>query len=216
LRVNLTTTHYLTNLFRLLRGDRLLQPLAVSYCVSAYCNLNCRYCEDFGARRNPVVETEPLPLTDARRVLGIIRQATDGLIFTGGEPLLYPDLEALVAYARRDLGFRHLTLLTNGLLLPQHQGVLRHIRRLVVSLDAIDTDVWDQTLRAAPGTAQAITDTIVTTARQQEVGLRLAVHCVVTPETLPQTQAVLDFCVAHNIAFSFSPQSANNWPRYDC
>lgn len=83
--MNLTTAHYLTNLIRLLRGDRLLQPLVVSYCVSAYCNLNCCYCEDFGARRNPAVQAGPLPVEDARRVLGIIRQASDSLILTASE-----------------------------------------------------------------------------------------------------------------------------------
>jgi MoaA/NifB/PqqE/SkfB family radical SAM enzyme len=216
LYVNLTVTHYLTNLVRLLRGDRLLQPLVVSYCVSAYCNLNCRYCEDFGARRNPAVEVGPLPLADARRVLSIIRPVSDSLILTGGEPLLYPGLEALIAYARRDLRFRRLTLLTNGLLLPNYQAVLGHVQRLVVSLDTVDPDAWDQTLRAAPGTGRAIIDAIAAAARRQaEAGFRLVVHCVVTPETLGQAQAVLDFCVAHGVVFSFSPQSVNNWPRYE-
>jgi hypothetical protein len=26
---------------------------------------------------------------------------------------------------------------------------------------------------------------------------------------------VLDFCIKHQISFSFSPQSVNNWPRYE-
>jgi len=26
---------------------------------------------------------------------------------------------------------------------------------------------------------------------------------------------VLDFCAAHGVVFSFSPQSVNNWPRYE-
>jgi MoaA/NifB/PqqE/SkfB family radical SAM enzyme len=209
-------TNYLTNLLRLLRGDRLFKPLVVSYCVTMHCNLNCRYCEDFGTRRNPLIKTDPLPLADAKRVLASIRQATDSLTFTGGEPLLYPDIEALIIYARRKLRFRYLTLLTNGLLLPTHEEVLSHVSRLVVSLDTVDPDVWDQTLRAAPGTAQAIINTIVATARRQsEADFRLVVHCVVTPEMLPQAQAVLDFCFTHDIIFSFSPQSVNNWPRYE-
>ena len=27
--------------------------------------------------------------------------------------------------------------------------------------------------------------------------------------------ALLDFCAAHNILLSFSPQAVNNWPRYE-
>jgi MoaA/NifB/PqqE/SkfB family radical SAM enzyme len=213
---SLTAANYLTNLLRLVIGERLLKPLVVSYCVTARCNLNCRYCEDFGARRNPSVETHALPRADAERVLAAIRQATDSLILTGGEPLLYPDLEALITHARRKLHFRSLTLLTNGLLLPKYESLLCHVDRLVVSLDTIDPHAWDQTLRAAPGTAQKIIDTVTITARRQaEADFRLVIHCVVAPETLPAAREVLDFCIEHNIVFSCSPQSVNNWPRYE-
>jgi len=205
-----TSIHYLTNLFRLLRGERQLAPLVVSYCVTTHCNLNCVYCEDFGARRN-AEQTTPLPRPEAKRLLAIIRQATDSLIFTGGEPLLYPDFESLAACARNELRFRSLTLLTNGSLLPEHTNVLRHLTRLVISLDSVDAQTWDQTIRAAPGTAQAILNTIASTARGDT---RLIIHCVITPETLTQAQAVLDFCIERGILFSCSPQSVNNWPSY--
>jgi pyruvate formate-lyase activating enzyme-like uncharacterized protein len=42
---------YLRNLFKLARGDRHLHPRAVVFYVTGQCNLNCAYCEDFGARR---------------------------------------------------------------------------------------------------------------------------------------------------------------------
>jgi MoaA/NifB/PqqE/SkfB family radical SAM enzyme len=211
-----TAANYVTNLFRLLIGERHFKPLVVSYCVTAQCNLNCQYCEDFGARRNLSHETDALSLDDAQRVLAVIRGATDSLILTGGEPLLYRDLEALLAHARHKLRFRNLTLLTNGLLLPERGDLLPHVDRLVVSLDTIDPHAWDQTLRAAPGTAQKIIDTITVTARRQaEADFRLVIHCVVTPETLPAARDVLDFCIEHNIVFSCSPQSVDNWPRYE-
>lgn len=207
--------NYLTNLLRLLAGDRALAPLVVSYCVTAACNLDCCYCEDFGARRNAAAQLKPLALPDAERLLAIVRQATDRLIFTGGEPLLYPDLAALVAFARNQLRFRSLTLLTNATLLPEHVDVVRRLDRLVISLDAVDPQVWDATIRAAPGMAQTIIGTIASVAREPATETRVIVHCVITPETLPQAQAVLDFCVAHGILFSCSPQSVDNWPRYE-
>ena len=206
-----TSANYVCNLFRLLRRDRLLAPLVVSYCVTTHCNLNCVYCEDFGARRN-ATQSVPLPLPKAKQLLSIIRQATDSLIFTGGEPLLYPDFESLAAHARRRLRFRSLTLLTNGTLLPEHADVLRYLTRLVISLDSVDAQTWDQTIRAAPGTAQAVINTIASIA--QPGNTRLIVHCVLTPETLEQAQAVLDFCIGRGILFSCSPQSVNNWPSY--
>ena len=206
-----TSANYVCNLFRLLRRDRLLAPLVVSYCVTTHCNLNCVYCEDFGARRN-ATQSVPLPLPKAKQLLSIIRQATDSLIFTGGEPLLYPDFESLAAHARSRLRFRSLTLLTNGTLLPEHADVLRYLTRLVISLDSVDAPTWDQTIRAAPGTAQAVINTIASIA--QPGNTRLIIHCVLTPETLEQAQAVLDFCIGRGILFSCSPQSVNNWPSY--
>jgi MoaA/NifB/PqqE/SkfB family radical SAM enzyme len=214
--MNRTTANYLINWIRILAGNRLLAPLAVSYCVTQQCNLNCCYCEDFGARRSPSIETDPLPLPDASRVLAVIRQVTDNLILTGGEPLLYPHIQALVTYARQDLRFGKVTMLTNGLLLSDYGDLLTHLDRVVISLDTTDPEMWDDVLRAGRGTAQRILTTIADTARQQsDARFRLIVHCVVTPETLPQTQSVLDFCVTHNIIFSFSPQSVNNWPHYE-
>ena len=210
-----TLTNYALNLARMAVAAQPLHPLVVSYCITAYCNLNCVYCEDFGARRN-ATQPSPLPLDDARRLLSVIRQATSSLIITGGEPLLYPDLPALLAYARRDLRFRHLTLLSNAALLSERQEVLPLIDRLMVSVDATTPALWDQTLRAEPGTAQTILDNVIAAAqRQKRDGFRMVLNCVVTPETLPHVASVLDLCRQHDMLFSFSPQSANNWPRYE-
>ncbi len=209
-----TWTNYLINLARMAVAATPLRPLVVVYCLTTYCNLNCVYCEDFGARRN-ALQPPPLSLDDAKRLLAIIRQATSSLIITGGEPLLYPELRALLAYARRDLRF-HITLLTNAALLHEYMDVLPLLNRLMVSVDAADPTLWEQTIGAPPGAAYIIRDNVITAARRQKAdGFRLVINCVVTPETLTQVPAVLDWCIAHGMLFSFSPQSANNWPRYE-
>ncbi|MDY7075814.1 MAG: radical SAM protein [Chloroflexota bacterium] len=210
-----TTRNYWNNLVRLLRGDRFLRPLVVAYYVTTQCNLDCAYCEDFGARRNPQADTS-LPLDDALRVLGVIRSGVDSLILTGGEPLLYPDILPLVTRARHELNFRHVTLLTNGSLLPQHETLLPALDRLVISLDSTDPEFWSSIIHAPASTAQAILDNVRTYAgRQRELGYRMVINCVLTPETLLGAQQVLDFCVAHGLYVSFSPQAIDNWPRYD-
>ena len=94
-----TTTNYLLNLTKLVRGDRVLHPLVATYYVTTQCNFNCAYCEYFGARRNPQAE-EQLDLDRALRVLQIIRTGVDSLILTGGEPLLHPDIDQLITRAK--------------------------------------------------------------------------------------------------------------------
>jgi MoaA/NifB/PqqE/SkfB family radical SAM enzyme len=213
--VTFAGVNYVTNLARLAAGNRGLRPLVAVYYVTTRCNLNCAYCEDFGQRRNAEA-VAPVPLDDAVRILRIIRTGTDRLILTGGEPLLHPDVGELVQRARRDHRFRHITLQTNGLLLREREAVLRAIDRLVVSLDTIDPDLWSERLGVSRDTAATILDNVAHCAgRQRELGYHMAVNCVLSPETLPTARALLDWCRAHDLLVSFSPQAVNNWPHYD-
>lgn len=213
--MKLSTRNYWQNVGKLLLRDRLLQPLAVTYYVTTRCNLNCVYCEEFGAARNHAA-VEPLPLDDALRLLQVIRTGVDSLILTGGEPLLYPDIDALVSRARRQLKFRHLTLLSNGFLLPQHEAVLSHIDRLVISLDAVDPEFWGTVIGVPSGSAETILENIRHySRRQREFGFRMILNSVLTPETLAGARKLLDFCVEHDLLVSFSPQAVHGWPHYD-
>jgi MoaA/NifB/PqqE/SkfB family radical SAM enzyme len=210
-----TISNYLLNLGKLARGDRVLHPLIATYYVTTQCNFNCAYCEYFGARRNPQAE-EQLDLERAVRVLKIIRTGVDSLILTGGEPLLHPDIDQLIARAKHEVKFRHVTLLTNASLLHDHEAILPSLDRLVISLDSTDPIVWSEIIGATPGVAHTVLSNISTyAARQQEFGYHLVVNCVITPQTLAQARTMLDFCEEHRVLISFSPQSVNNWPHYD-
>ncbi len=210
-----TATNYLLNLAKLARGDRVLHSLIATYYVTTQCNFNCAYCEYFGARRNPQAE-EQLDLDRAARVLHVIRTGVDSLILTGGEPLLHPDIDQLISVAKRQVKFRHLTLLTNGSLLHNHEAILPLLDRLVISLDSTDPVVWSGLIGTTSGVAQDVLRNIDSYAtRQTEFGYQLVVNCVITPQTLPQVRSLLDFCEARRILISFSPQSVNNWPHYD-
>jgi MoaA/NifB/PqqE/SkfB family radical SAM enzyme len=209
------TRNYALNLFKLLRRDRLLHPLAVAYYVTGQCNLNCTYCEDFGQRRNEEA-VPPLPLEDALRLLAVVRSGVDRLILTGGDPLLYPDIIPLALRARRELRFRHITLQTNGLLLSQQEALLPAIDRLVISLDSTDPRLWSSIVNVPLETAQTILDHVRAYARRQrELGYTMIINCVLAPETLPGAEQVLDFCAEHGLLLSLSPQAVNNWPRYE-
>lgn len=207
--------NYLTNLARLLWGDRALRPLVAVYYVTTQCNLNCAYCEDFGQRRNAQA-VAPLPLDEALRVLRVVRSGVDHLILTGGESLLHPEIVPLVTRARRELGFRHITLLTNGLLLPQCEPLLSAVDRLVVSLDSTDAGRWSGLLGVPADVVRSILANVRAYAgRQREFGFQMVANCVLTPETLSGARQVLDFAREHRLLVSFSPQAVNNWPRYE-
>jgi MoaA/NifB/PqqE/SkfB family radical SAM enzyme len=206
---------YFANWFKLARQDRHLRPNVAIYYVTGQCNLNCAYCEDFGARRNAGNEN-PLSLEQAKHILSIIRTGTDALFLTGGEPLTNPDIDSLVSYAKNDLRFRELTLITNGSLLPAHEALLLMVDRLIISLDSINLAVWSGIIGMSEESAESIIKNIEWAAcLQKQHGFILTVNAVLSPETLTGAQAVLDFCFKNGVLISFSPQSVNNWPRYD-
>jgi MoaA/NifB/PqqE/SkfB family radical SAM enzyme len=208
--------NYMRNLARLAFGQRLLDPLVAIYYVTTHCNLHCAYCEDFGAHRNP--ENQPAaPPDQARNILKVIRSGVDALWITGGEPLLVPHLGELLEYAKDELRFRQISLITNGTLLSKREDLLPHLDRLVISLDSLDPSAWDA-LNMPQSYAESILDIIRETAKlQKKHHFRLILNAVITPEGLENSKLedLIDFCKTHNILVSFSPQATNNWPRYE-
>ncbi len=240
---------YLQNLFRLTRGDFALAPRLAIYYVTMQCNLNCTYCEDFGARRNHLVTPAP-PLEEAKRILRVIRTGVDRLWLTGGEPLLHPQILDLLTYARTDLKFREISLITNGTLLDNaitrsdtagrvvvlsaprietspatakhalgkqspHNDMLSLLDRLIISLDAIDPQALNKV-----SVPDIYVDTVIENVRaaaslQKTHNFKLILNAVITPETLPSMDQLLEFCTENSIQISFSPQSVNNLPRYE-
>jgi len=228
---------YLENLLKIARGDFTLNPHIAIYYVTMQCNLNCAYCEDFGSRRNHLVTPAPL-LEDAKHILKVIRTGVDRLWLTGGEPLMHPQLLDLLAYARDELHFREISLITNGTLLGNviarspsgdeaistHKGIaspsalndmLSYLDNLVISLDSVDPQALNMV-----SVPDVYAETVISNAReaaslQKEFKFKLILNAVITPETLPSMDKLLAFCTENDIRISFSPQAVNNLPRYD-
>lgn len=106
-------------------------PILLHYFITTSCNCRCQFCniwkqhEHHQARLSNVLQN----LTQAKR-LGV--RFVD---FTGGEPLLHPQLPEMLLYAKR-LGLMT-TLTTNGLLYPQRaKELLSLVDLLHISLDA--------------------------------------------------------------------------------
>jgi MoaA/NifB/PqqE/SkfB family radical SAM enzyme len=69
-------------------------PALVQMVVTRRCNLSCGYCNEYDDVSDPV-DTERLK----RQIDYVAALGTLVLTFTGGEPLLHPELDQLVAYA---------------------------------------------------------------------------------------------------------------------
>lgn len=95
-----------------------MKPVVCNYYVTYRCNAACGFC-DIWQQPSPLLREEDVArnLDDLRR-LGV--RIVD---FTGGEPLLHPRMDRLLAMAKRR-GFLT-TLTTNGLLYPKRAEKLR-------------------------------------------------------------------------------------------
>lgn len=117
------------------------------------CNLGCVYCAcgQEEMKDNYILQKESaLPASEMIAIIQRLHQLLDlqTLRLTGGEPLLYKDLELIVAGALR-MGIKDLALTTNGLLLEHQAQALQKsgLKSINVSLDAIDEDTFYQMSR---------------------------------------------------------------------
>ena len=115
------------------------------------CNLACTYCNEFDRDSPPVPTDEML-----RRIDKLGKLGTSIITFSGGEPTLHPDLDALIGRARRNGAI--VTLITNGyFLVPERIQRLNQagLDYLQISIDNVQPDdvskkslkVLDQKLR---------------------------------------------------------------------
>ncbi len=117
--------------------------------VTDRCNIRCFYCM-------PAENVEFMPRADLlsfeeieRFVRLMVPLGVDKLRLTGGEPLVRRDLPVLVEKLASIDGIRDVGLTTNGILLAEQAESLygAGLRRLNVSLDALDADKFREITR---------------------------------------------------------------------
>jgi MoaA/NifB/PqqE/SkfB family radical SAM enzyme len=89
-------------------------PFFTQLVVIRKCNLSCTYCNEFDKTSDPV-PTEVLKA----RLKKLKDLGSFSVCFTGGEPTMHPDLSELIRYAREDLKFLRVAMITNGFYLTK-------------------------------------------------------------------------------------------------
>lgn len=174
--------------------------MLVSWNTTNACNLYCRHCyRDAG----PSVKEE----LDTREGVDLIDQIAGAgfkiMIFSGGEPLLRPDIYELIARAARS-GLRPV-LGTNGTLITGE--VARRLKKagaaaVGISLDSVD-EVRHDRFRSSPGAWRAAVEGMRACRHE---GLPFQVHTTVMDWNCGEVEKLTDFAVqmqarAHHIFF---------------
>jgi MoaA/NifB/PqqE/SkfB family radical SAM enzyme len=172
------------------------RPILAQIVPVRRCNLSCVYCNEYDKT------SEPAPVEEmARRIDRLVALGTLAITFSGGEPLLHPELETLVERIRGAGVIA--TLITNGYLLTAER--VKRLNRagldyLQISIDNVEPDdvskkslkVLDQKLRLLADLAEfdvtinsvlgssirRAEDAITITRRARELGFKCTVGVI--------------------------------------
>ncbi len=163
--------------------------MIVSWMTTNKCNLKCSHCyQDAGAAKE-----EELTTAEGKKLIDeIARAGFKVMIFSGGEPLLRPDIYELVAYASSK-GLRPV-FGTNGMLITKE--VAQKLKdagaqAMGISLDSLD-EAKHNKFRGLP---DAYSKTIQGMKNCREVGLPFQIHTTVMDWNKEEVCEVIDFAV---------------------
>lgn len=111
-------------------------PLLAQVVVTRRCNIACGYCNEYDDFSPPVPTSDLLA-----RIEHLAKLGTASVTFTGGEPLLHPDLDKIIR-AARDKGMI-VTMITNGFKLSR-EWIERlnnaKLQGMQISIDNLEPD----------------------------------------------------------------------------
>lgn len=153
-------------------------PNLMSVAINDVCNARCGHCSFFDG-----VETPGRYVLSGADWAGVIRDAqalgVSIINLVGGEPLLSPELETIVASVDKSLST--VLLFTNGWHLAERAAGLRRsgLDSVYVSIDAADAERHDA-LRGTPGLFERALHGLGVARRQ---GLSVGLSATITPES---------------------------------
>lgn len=174
---------------RMVIADFNKAPFTIAWELTRACAFACVHC-----RADAIHQRDPAELSTEEAFQLVDRLTEFGspiLIFTGGDPMMRPDLFEIIEYATQQ-GLR-CSLTPTATALPTLERLLKAkdagIRRIALSLDAPDPQVHDQ-FRQVEGSWQRTMDIL---HRAQEVGLSVQVNTTVTRFNVDLLPAMVPF-----------------------
>ena len=148
------------------------------------CHLGCHFCCE------PDRQQEIYPIDNFEKIVLFLKEkmGTRRICFTGGDPLLYPDIERILRYTKK-LGVYVLLLTSNGgLLINRRNSVFPYTDAIRFSIHGIGHN-HDQ----AVGCDGAFSDIERAIYETKKAGIRSMVTTVVTNETIKEVCLIFIF-----------------------
>ncbi len=158
----------------------------ISYEVTSSCPFKCPYCF-----RN---RTREMEFSLVREKLDVLREFSDDILVTGGEPMIWPHIDEFLALLK-EYSFT-VAVSTSGYLLEKHLEALvsTNLRSVNLSLDSVDPGVND----GIRGRGAHAWFTKALDLLSDRTGFRVKVQVTVTPSSLLTLRDTLDFLLSQD------------------
>jgi len=167
------------------------RPIVV-WNITRACNLKCVHCyNDSSTRANDEVSTE-----EAKKVLdSLVDFGVPSVLFSGGEPLMRPDLFELIEYAT-GRGLRAV-ISTNGTLIKAE--TVQRIKNSGVSYVGISLDGIGEINDKFRGVAGAFDNAVQGIKNCQDAGVRIGLRLTLTKKNVQDLESLFGFFESENI-----------------
>lgn len=168
------------------------KPIVV-WNITRACNLKCVHCyNDSGVNK----ADDELSTIEAKAVLDDLKQfGVPSVLFSGGEPLMRPDLFELIKYAT-NLGLRAV-ISTNGTLITKE--VAREIQQCGVSYVGISLDGIGDVNDKFRGVEGAFDRAVTGIRNCREQNVRIGLRLTLTKKNVQELEGLFDFFESENI-----------------
>jgi MoaA/NifB/PqqE/SkfB family radical SAM enzyme len=176
-------------------------PIAAIIDLCGGCNSRCRYCADWSKPEQQLLERTVL-----KQVIQDLGHLNVGWIcFSGGEPLLHPDVDWCISYAAdQDIAP---WLITNGILLSKERLerlLSSGLKCCLLSIDALDPDIYKVhrgvSFRNVDRALRALEKAVAVGS-----SLDVILNCVITRLNLAAIPALVEFADAKGFHVLFQP-----------
>ncbi len=181
-------------------------PTIAYFFLTNECDFKCPYCHSGPflmngyERRNEIISGDKVI-----SLLKIIRQHTDYLVITGGEPLNHPDFEYIMKRIGQ-LKFKSVFLGSNGYHVKKNVDlIVSSVDNLIISLDSMNPEK-SNSYSGIVGAFERVVSNLETLKKYQGRKFRITISSVITPDNIDDLYDVYWFTKERQFEFAAAPQ----------
>ena len=177
-----------------------LYPKKIYVELTTRCNLRCKMCVKYAA--GSCIAEEDLPLAVFKGLAPSLANAQTLILNGIGEPLLHPDLEEIVSFARANMtpeaviGFQ-----SNGILLDEEKSlqlISAGLSTVCLSLDSLEDTAEDQAGgHSLTAVSQAIASLVAARRRIAASHFRIGLEMVLSKKTIHELPKLIQWASDH-------------------